>query len=101
MQLKKQSRYDNVLFFLLALKILDVFLGLFYIALDKYALNSVLTRSERAQTNHDFRVVSGEILEEPSRLRSAQKGWTRAGLGVGVFTTATAWTVYLCYAQGS
>ncbi|KAL8280326.1 hypothetical protein RQP46_007243 [Phenoliferia psychrophenolica] len=41
---KGRHSYDNVLYFLLALKFIDFFLGLFYMALDRIALNGILTR---------------------------------------------------------
>lgn len=93
--------YDNVFYFVMAIKALDFLLGLFYIVLDRVALDSILTRSERAQAEHDLAVLAGEKQENVGSLRRPSTVWTCAGLSTGAAMTVAAWAVYLVYAQGS
>ncbi|KAL8280165.1 hypothetical protein RQP46_007495 [Phenoliferia psychrophenolica] len=93
--------YSNVLYFFMAIKVVDFLLGIFYIVLDRVALDSILTRSEAAQAKHDLAVLAGEKVERVSGLRKPSKAWTWAGLATGSAMTVAAWTIYLVYAQGS
>ena len=85
----------------MAIKALDFLFGMFYILLDRVSLDSILTRSEKAQAGHDLAVAAGQKVEKVSSLRISSKHWTLAGLGTGGAMTVAAWAVYLVYAQGS
>ncbi|KAM0756365.1 MFS general substrate transporter [Meredithblackwellia eburnea MCA 4105] len=98
---KGRHSYDNVLALMMAIKGLDVFMGIFYVLLDKYKLDSRLTRSERQQREYNAKVATGEIVPPECKLLQPSKGWTRAGVVGGVALVGLAWGLYLRYAQGS
>ncbi|GAA5962098.1 hypothetical protein JCM21900_001948 [Sporobolomyces salmonicolor] len=91
--------YNNVLYFFIAVKILDIFVGLFYIVLDRVALNRLLSRSNKQQRKHVARIERGEITEKPARMMAPDRAWTITGLVFLVVSTVIAWTVYLVYVQ--
>ncbi|ORY80661.1 major facilitator superfamily domain-containing protein [Leucosporidium creatinivorum] len=96
-----RDTYKNVLIFFIALKAFYFVLGCWYIWFDRYHLNGILTRSERAKVARDARLASGEETEKRARYRDALPGWTFLGIGVGVALIIVAWVVYLVYSQGS
>jgi hypothetical protein len=82
--------------------------GLSYILIDRYQLNSLLTRSERHRliTDDPTNAFPGDareeaIVEEKGWMLRPSKPWTVAGLGTGAAMTVAAWVVYLIYSQGS
>lgn len=90
-----------MLIFFIALKAFYFAVGLWYTYFDRYHLNGILTRSERAKIARDARLVSGEERENRGKYRDALHGWTLLGIGVGVALIIVAWVVYLVYSQGS
>ena len=86
-----------MLYFLLALKSIGFFLGFFYMALDRIALDGILTRSELAQARLDAKFASGEVIERRGRLRDPSRSWTVAGLVIGALLVVVAWVVYILY----
>ncbi|GAA5899501.1 hypothetical protein JCM5296_003722 [Sporobolomyces johnsonii] len=94
-----RNSYNNVLYFFIAIKIIDILVGVLYIVLDRVALNRILSRSNKQQREHVARIERGEIAEKPTRMMAPQKAWTIAGLVFLGATTVIAWTLYLVYAQ--
>ncbi|KAK4705032.1 phenol 2-monooxygenase (NADPH), partial [Phenoliferia sp. Uapishka_3] len=90
--LNPAARYNRVLYFFMAIKVLDVCLGVFYIVLDRLALNSILTRSEGAQNKRNILVAGGDLVERRAPLLSPSRVWTLSGLVTGACLVVSAWT---------
>lgn len=78
------------------------------ILIDRYQLNSLLSRSERNRliTDDPTNAFPGDAREEEVVVKKGwmlrpSKEWTTAGLGTGAAMTVAAWAVYLIYSQGS
>ncbi|KAJ6505992.1 major facilitator superfamily domain-containing protein [Mycena vulgaris] len=94
--------YNNVMYFLIALKAVDVVYGMLYHVLDVRYFGSVLRMSEAEKLRDAQRQESepgGAAKEYP--LKRPVKLWTGLGLVVMFALVVTAWVVYLVYAQGS
>ncbi|KAF7293068.1 MFS transporter [Mycena indigotica] len=93
--------YDNVLYFLIALKGVDFFYGLVYDALDRRYFGGVLRMSERErEAREDEDANSGENLKGVA-LRRPVRMWTFVGLGIMGAMIVVAWVLYLFYAKGT
>nr|GAT50931.1 MFS transporter [Mycena chlorophos] len=90
--------YDNVLYFLIALKGVDFFYGLVYSLLDRRYFGSVLKMSEgerqrKVQTDGERDDPKKTMLLQPVRF------WTWVGSIVLGAMIVVAWVVYLVYAR--
>ncbi|KAJ7236620.1 major facilitator superfamily domain-containing protein [Mycena rebaudengoi] len=94
--------YNNVMYFLIALKVVDVVYGMLYHVLDFRYFGSVLRMSEAEKLRDAQRQESepGSAAKEYP-LKRPVKLWTGLGLVVMFALVVTAWVVYLVYAQGS
>ncbi|KAJ6565492.1 major facilitator superfamily domain-containing protein [Mycena vulgaris] len=93
--------YDNVLYFLIAIKSLDVIYGMLYHLLDVRYFGSVLRMSE-AEKLRDVQLQETEGSTRPVYpLKRPVKLWTVLGFIVMFSLTVTAWVLYLVYSQGS
>lgn len=89
------TEYNGVFAFLIAIKALDVLLGLSYHFFDKRYLNGVLGSKDK-----QLRALEEEMSEEEHTrgLRAPVKPVTLAALGVVIAMVVTAWVLYLVYA---
>ncbi|KAJ7130411.1 major facilitator superfamily domain-containing protein [Mycena epipterygia] len=94
------SRYNNVMYFLIALKSLDVVYGMLYHVLDGRYFGGVLRMSE-AEKLRDVQLQEAEGSKRQYPLKRPVKQWTVLGFAVMFALTVTAWVLYLVYAQGS
>lgn len=97
----RRCSYRNVLYFFMALKVYDFFIGIIYIYLDHYKMNGILGRSEGGKRRRDARLAEGDEVEVKGSLREPSTVWLWAGMNIGVALTLVAWVVYLVYSQGS
>ena len=79
----------------MGLKAFDFFIGSFFIWFDRRHVDGVLSQAEKDQR------ALGESAERRARYKDPIRGWTVAGVTVGLAMTITAWVVYLVYSQGS
>ena len=93
-----RNTYDNVIYFLIATKAIDVFLGVGYHYMDRRALGGVLKRNEAEQ-----RAAEGEEGGQGDKkglpLRKAVKTVTQLGVSIMTCLIVVAWVLYLVYSQ--
>ncbi|KAJ7337538.1 major facilitator superfamily domain-containing protein [Mycena albidolilacea] len=93
--------YDNVLYFLIALKAVDVIYGMLYHVLDLRYFGSVLRMSEVEKLRDVQRQDAEGDTTRQFPLKRPVKLWTVLGLVVMFSLVITAWVLYLVYARGS
>ncbi|KAJ7868492.1 major facilitator superfamily domain-containing protein [Mycena leptocephala] len=93
--------YDNVLYFLIALKAVDVVYGMLYHVLDGRYFGGVLRMSEAEKLRDVQHQESEGSTAHKYPLKQPVKLWTVLGQIVMFALVVTAWVVYLVYAQGS
>lgn len=90
--------YDNVVYFLIAMKAIDVFYGFGYHFLDKNCFGGVLRQNEAQQ-----RAAEADEAEtgrrRPAPLRKAVKSVTYIGMALLSILVVIAWVLYLVYSQ--
>ncbi|KAN0066302.1 hypothetical protein ACQY0O_000396 [Thecaphora frezii] len=95
---KGKHQYDNVFYFLIAMKSLDVILGLMYDVLDKRYFGGVLRASEKERIERETHETEAD---RRSGLRVPKRGWTWAGIVCGVALITTSYVLYIVYAIGT
>ncbi|KAJ6588645.1 major facilitator superfamily domain-containing protein [Mycena capillaripes] len=94
--------YNKVMYFLIALKSVDVFYGMLYHILDGRYFGGVLRMSEAEKLRDVQRQEQeGSAGAREYPLKRPVRLWTVLGLGVMFALVVTAWVLYLVYAQGS
>lgn len=93
-----RDTYNNVIYFLIAMKTIDVFIGVGYAYLDKKAFGGVLKRNEAEQrAAEEGEAESGN--DKTAALRKAIKTVTLVGVAVMAALIVVAWVLYLTYSQ--
>jgi len=96
--------YDNVLYFLIALKAVDIGYGMLYHIIDTRYFGGVLKRNEaqQRQAEEEERLAgASEELNQRRKLRGPVRLLTLLGIGTLGAMIVVAWVLYLVYSQAN
>ncbi|GHJ90284.1 hypothetical protein NliqN6_6686 [Naganishia liquefaciens] len=91
-----KSQYDNMFYFMIALKAVDILYGAGYHFVDKKYFGGVLRLNEADRVKKEAMETEADRRQG---LRPAIKGWTIFGLVVAVCLIATSYVLYIVYSM--